>query len=104
VAQLLEETDRAVAAAPGSRIARLMRATALQRAARHDEALRLLDEGSWTAGGEALDQALRCGLRATSLAALGRRAEALEAARRMLTLLPESEFARSLIEELGGAP
>ena len=104
VPQLLEETERALAAAPGSRIARLMRATALQRAARHGEALRLLDDGASPSAGDAQEQALRCGLRATSLAALGRREDALEAARQMRDLLPESEFARSLIEELGGVP
>ncbi len=101
--QLLEETARAEAAAPASRVARMMRATALQAAGRHEDALGRLEAA---AGGNENpgDEALLLGLRASSLAALGRRQAALAAARRMLELLPESQFARSLIEELGGAP
>ena len=94
------ETGRVLALNPGAVVARLMRAAALQSAARHAEAIAVLHETSNLLEPADEGQALLLGLLGTSYAEMGDDAMAEDAFEKLLRAAPGSQYARQMLERL----
>lgn len=98
--EVLAESTRALEAAPESVVAHMMAGTALQAAGDHAEAAAVLEEAADLMITGDQGEAVLAGLLGTSYVALGKEEKAVEAFTRLLSLVPDSVYAREMLREI----
>ena len=100
----VSETQRALEAAPASRVALLMHGTALQADGRDRDAVAAFEQVAARLSSGDPDRPIVLGLMSTSYVALGEREKAEAALEEMLAIFPDSIFARQELDKLRSSP